>query len=117
MKPLIFAAGSLLLLTGCSANAQRGIAGKRTDFKQFTPLKDDPARYGLKAVRPVFKGGDRSGVLHAIETACQGGKAGSSRFDPRTGAGYYVNCNARNRQLLNGYIPLDPHTKPHSERE
>ncbi len=124
--------GLVFVLTACSPSSQRtvnertvprsvsassGIADKRTDFQQFLPLEGDLARYGLKAVRPQFRTGERSAVLHAIEVACQGGKAGSSEFNPRSGAGFYVNCNPRNRQLLNGYIPLDPHKRPHSERE
>ena len=125
----VISIGSLLLLSACSPSPQReisqgaaprgtvaarGIADKRSDFRQFLPLDGDIAAYGLKAVHPQFRAGDREAVVRAIELACQGGKAGSSEYDPRTEQGYYVNCNPKNRQLLNGYVPLDPHTRPHS---
>lgn len=105
---------SLLTLVACSGSKQRGIADRRSDFRKFLPMEGDPHRYGLRAVRPRFASGDRSGVERAIETACQGGKEGSSSFDPRTDEGFYINCNPRNRQLLNGYIPVDPAHMPHS---
>jgi hypothetical protein len=53
-------------------------------------------------------------VLRAIERACTGGRRGSSIYNEKTGAGYYVNCNPRNRQLLNGYVSLTPAARPHS---
>jgi hypothetical protein len=105
---------SLLALAACSGSKQRGIADKRTDFAKFLPMEGDPQRYGLRAVRPRFANGQRAAVEHAIASACQGGKEGSSDFDPRTGQGYYINCNPRNRQLLNGYVPLNPAHMPHS---
>ena len=104
----------LLLAAGCSAGDQHGVADKRSDFKSFTPMQQDPARDGLKTVKPYFKRGSRDEILRAIERACVGGKEGSSVFNPRTGEGYYVNCNPRNRQLLNGYVPLNARQAPHS---
>ncbi|MGC2659718.1 MAG: hypothetical protein WA324_17300 [Bryobacteraceae bacterium] len=105
---------SLVALAACSGSKQRGIADKRTNFAKFLPMEGDPHRYGLRTVRPRFSNGDRSGVEHAIASACQGGKEGSSDFNPRSDEGYYVNCNPRNRQLLNGYVPVDPAHMPHS---
>lgn len=102
----------VLGLAACSSKAQRGLADKRSDFERFLPMERDPAGEGLKAVEPYFKTANKAQIVHAIERACQGNKAGSSVFDPKTGAGYYVNCNPRNRQLANGYIPLDPSRKP-----
>ena len=125
----VISIGLILLISACSPSPQRvvsqgaasrgavaprGIADKRSDFREFLPLDGDLARYGLKAVHPQFRAGDREAVVRAIEAACQGGKAGSSEYDPRTEQGYYVNCNPKNRQLLNGYVPLDPRTRPHS---
>jgi hypothetical protein len=104
----------MIALAGCSGSKQRGIADKRTNFSKFIPMEGDVHRYGLRAVRPRFANGDRAAVERAINSACQGGKEGSSSFDPRTDEGYYVNCNSRNRQLLNGYIPIDPAHMPHS---
>ena len=106
----------LALLASCSSGSQRGIADKRTDFKKFLPMEEDPASHGLKPVRPYFRRPNHIEILHAIEVACAGGKEGSSAYNPVTQSGYYVNCNPRNRQLLNGYIPLDPRRRPHSER-
>ena len=77
-------------------------------------MEGDPAKYGLKAVRPYFKTANRPEVLRAIESTCRGEKAGSSVQNAATGAGYYVNCNPHGRQLLNGYLPLDPHKRPHN---
>lgn len=77
-------------------------------------MKTDPARDGLKAVKPYFRASDPAGVRKAIERACDGRRRGSSVYDERTGAGYYVNCNARNRQLLNGYVSAQPRVQPHS---
>ena len=107
---------SLLLLSSasCSGSKQRGIADKRTNFSKFLPMEGDAHRYGLRTVRPRFANGQRAQIEHAINVACQGGKEGSSSFDPQTDEGYYVNCNPSNRQLLNGYIPLNPAHMPHS---
>lgn len=77
-------------------------------------MSRNPSEYGLRAVRPYFKTARRAEILRVIERACSGGKAGSSDYDPRTGAGYYVNCNPQNRQLLNGYVPADSHRRPSS---
>ena len=90
------------------------MADTRSDYKQFIPMKADPARDGLKAVKPYFRSSDRAGVLRAIERACDGQRRGSSIYDQKTGAGYYVNCNPRNRQLLNGYVSLNARVQPHS---
>jgi hypothetical protein len=103
-----------LLLTACTHTDQRGIADKRTNFERFLPMNSDPARYGLKPVRPFFRVANRAQVLRAIERACQAGRSGSSVQDARTGGGYYVNCNPENRQLLNGYLPSSPRQQPHS---
>ncbi|MBV9499589.1 MAG: hypothetical protein JO138_09465 [Acidobacteriaceae bacterium] len=113
MKPLALFAIALLL-TACSLPGQRGIADRRSEFQKFLPVSGDPARYGLKEVRPYFTRPDRATILRAIERACQGGRAGSSIFDPAKRAGYYVNCNPQNRQLLNGFVPLNPGVRPHS---
>jgi hypothetical protein len=101
-------------MVSCGSQEVRGVADSRSDYKQFTPMKADPARDGLKAVKPYFRASDRAGVLRAIERACDGKRRGSSIYDQRTGAGYYVNCNPRNRQLLNGYVSLNPAVQPHS---
>lgn len=77
-------------------------------------MQSDPGREGLKAVRPYFKTASRPQILRAIERACTGDKRGNSVQDERTGAGYYVNCNPANRQLLNGYVPSNPREQPHS---
>ena len=105
-----------LVLCACGriAGESRGIADKRSDFSKFIPMRSDPSRDGLKEVRPYFASANRSQILAAIERACQGGKAGSSILDERSGRGYYVNCNPRNRQLLNGYVPSNPKVRPHS---
>jgi hypothetical protein len=107
-----------LAAIGCSssssAQAERGIADKRTGWSRFTPMEKSPGEYGLRAVAPYFRRADRAAIERAISSACQGGKSGSSHLDPRTGAGYYVNCNPDNRQLLNGYVPADPRRRPHS---
>jgi hypothetical protein len=104
----------MLMLSACSAGGQRGIADKRTDFKRFLPMTGNPSRYGLRIVRPYFRTANRSQILRAIEVACQGGREGSSVFNEERQTGYYVNCNARNRQLLNGYVPANPARQPHS---
>jgi hypothetical protein len=101
-----------LFIPACSTGGQHGIADRRSDFKAFLPMKQDPARDGLKRVRPYFKRANREEILSAIERACRGGKAGSSIFNPKTEEGYYVNCNPRNRQLLNGYVPVNPAVEP-----
>src|SRR4051812_29932050 len=104
----------LIAAASCSKHDARGIADSRSDYRGFTPMKADPARDGLRPVKPYFRGADRAGVLKAIERACDGRRRGSSVYDERTGAGYYVNCNPRNRQLLNGYVSLNPKAQPHS---
>ena len=104
-----------MILAACTPAGVRGIADKRNDFRKFTPMTGDPARYGLKPVRPYFKRANRAQILRAIELACQGGrKRGSSMLNPAANSGYYVNCNPENRQLLNGYIPSSPSQSPRS---
>jgi hypothetical protein len=103
-----------LVLAGCSLSSQRGIADKRTDFRKFLPMTGDPARYGLKAVRPYFRRANRAEIMSAIERACTGRKEGSSVFEPEAQSGYYVNCNPSNRQLLNGFVSRDPRKRPSS---
>ena len=104
----------LALLVGCSDRSARGIADTRSNFEKFLPMKEDAAAAGLKPTRPYFRTANREQILRAIEAACRGGKEGSSVYNPATQSGYYVNCNPRNRQLLNGYIPSDPRRRPHS---
>ncbi|MBV8827686.1 MAG: hypothetical protein JO217_09475 [Acidobacteriaceae bacterium] len=106
----------LILLVGCSTRPQavRGIADKRTNFEKFVPMREDPGAEGLRAVEPFFRTANRAQILRAIETACRERREGSSVYNPSTRAGYYVNCNPENRQLLNGYIPSDPRRRPHS---
>jgi hypothetical protein len=104
----------LLIFASCSARSQRGIADRRTDFRAFLPMKQDPYKDGLKPVKPHFKSANREQILRTIERACVGGKSGSSAYNPATQDGYYVNCNPRNRQLLNGYVPIDPSKEPRS---
>ncbi len=104
-------------LTACNGGNQRGIADKRSDFKKFLPMEKAAAEYGLRQVRPYFQRANRAEIIRSIDSACAGGrKEGSSAYNPTTQAGYYVNCNPRNRQLLNGYVPLDSHRRPHGER-
>jgi hypothetical protein len=98
----------------CTHTDQRGIADKRTNFEHFLPMTADPAHYGLKLVRPFFRVANRTEILRAIAHACQNGQSGSSVQDPRTGGGYYVNCNPENKQLLNGFLPSSPRQEPHS---
>jgi hypothetical protein len=105
---------STALISSCSANDVRGIADGRSDYKKFIPMQSDSAREGLRPVKPYFRSSDRSGVLRAIERACAGGRGGSSVYDERSEAGYYVNCNPRNRQLLNGYVARQASVRPHS---
>ena len=112
--PLLLTIFLVLLFSACSSGGQRGIADKRSDFKSFTPMQQDLTRDGLKPVKPYFKRASREEILRAIERACVGGKGGSSVFEPRTQEGYYVNCNPRNRQLLNGYVPANARQAPHS---
>ena len=116
MKSILALPSILLVLTtcGCSTRSERGIADRRSDFRSFLPMKQDPRRDGLRAVRPHFKRASRDEILSAIERACASGKAGSSVYNQRTGDGYYVNCNPRNRQLLNGYVAADASRHPHS---
>jgi hypothetical protein len=101
-------------LVACSAGGQRGIADKRSDFKRFMPMTGSPSKYGLRVVHPFFKTANRAQILRAIESACQGGREGRSVFNEEKQTGYYVNCNPRNRQLLNGYVPANPERQPHS---
>ena len=42
---------------------------------------------------------------------------GNGLYDERRHAGYYVNCNSDNRQLLNGYVPANSKEAPHSRAE
>ena len=115
MKVFLAAVAALTITTAaCTHRDQRGIADKRTNFGRFLPMTGDPTRYGLKPARPYFKVANRVQLLRAIERACQGGETGSSVQDEHTGAGYYVNCNPENRQLLNGYVPISPRQQPHS---
>ena len=111
---LLVAIAFLSVVGGCAAQSERGVADKRSNFEKFLPMESDPSHYGLKAVKPFFKSARRTEVLGAIGRACQGSKKGSSIFDPRSGAGYYVNCNPENRQLLNGYVPSNPKVRPRS---
>lgn len=104
----------IFTLLACSAGSQRGIADKRSDFKRFLPMTGNPSRYGLRVVRPFFKTANRAQILRAIEGACEGGREGSSVFNEVRQSGYYVNCNPRNRQLLNGYVPANAAHQPHS---
>ena len=98
----------LAVLSSCASPDERGIADTRSEFGKFLPIPHAVASYDLKPVKPFFKRANRAEILRAIDHACQGSKGGSSIYDERTGAGYYVNCNPRNRRLLNGYSPLDP---------
>lgn len=98
----------------CSEANDRGIADKRTDFSKFLPMTQNTANDGLKPVKPFFRTPRREQIMAAIERACSGAKAGSSVYEPREGKGYYVNCNPRNRQLLNGYVPANSRERPHS---
>ncbi len=113
MKPILLSMA--FLLAACSTHAVRGIADKRSDFRKFVPMTGDPAHYGLKSVRPLFKTANRAQILHAIESACQDRhKRGASMYNPQTQSGYYVNCNPENRQLLNGWVSAAPSESPHS---
>jgi hypothetical protein len=118
MRAFAFAAAFALLFLGpaCSLRTRepRGIADKRTEFARFLPMKADPARDGLKPVRPYFPRANRTEILRAIERACAGGRSGSSIYDQQRQAGYYVNCNPKNRQLLNGYVAANSSEQPHS---
>jgi len=115
MKVSLTALALLTIISvACTHPDQRGIADKRTNFERFLPMTGDPVRYGLKVVRPYFRVASRAQVLRTIERACQGGKTGSSVQDEHTGAGYFVNCNPENRQLLNGYVSSNPRQEPHS---
>ena len=100
--------------TACSAADEHGIADKRSDFSKFLPMSQNVGRDGLKTVKPFFRSAQRGQITAAIEKACTGGKAGSSVYEPRDGRGYYVNCNPKNRQLLNGYVPANSKERPHS---
>ena len=77
-------------------------------------MTGDPVKYGLKPVRPYFRNANRAEILHAIDRACTDRKEGSSVYDTERQAGYYVNCNPNNRQLLNGYVSRDARRRPHS---
>jgi hypothetical protein len=114
MKVSVLMAVLLATVVACSPSGRRGIADKRTNFAQFLPMQSDPAREGLKPVKPYFRAANRSEILRAIERACQGGKSGSSVFEAESSRGYYVNCNPENRQLLNGYVSSNPRQQPHS---
>ena len=115
MKRITAAVAALTLITAaCTHRDQRGIADRRTNFEKFLPMTGDPARYGLRLARPYFHTANRMQILRAIERACQDGQSGSSVQDPRTGAGYYVNCNPHNHELLNGYVPANQRQQPHS---
>lgn len=115
MKTLVVAVSiSLVVLAGCTPSGHRGIADKRTNFEQFLAMKSNPEHDGLKPVKPYFRVANRTEILRAIQHACVGGKSGSSTYDPERGAGFYVNCNPENRQLLNGYVPLTSRQQPHS---
>ena len=105
----------VLFFLACAHSGQRGIADRRSDFRKFLPMTGDPARYGLKPVRPYFRSAKRAEILRAIETACSGDKEGASVLKPESQAGYYVNCNPKNRQLLNCYVSRDPRKRPHSQ--
>lgn len=108
---------ALLLGSACSSRNRglRGIADKRSEFGSFLPMKADPARDGLKTVKPYFERANRAEILRAIERACVGGRRGSSIYEEQRQAGYYVNCNPKNRQLLNGYVAANPSEQPHSK--
>lgn len=106
-----------LALVACFHTGQRGIADRRSDFRKFLPMTGDPVKYGLRVVRPFFKTANRADILRAIESACVGEKEGSSIYRPESQTGYYVNCNPRNRQLLNGYVSRDPRKRPHGSGE
>ena len=81
-------------------------------------MTEDPSSHGLRAVEPFFRNADRGPILSAIERACAvRGKRGSAVYDERRQAGYYVNCNPDNRQLLNGYVPANSKEVPHSRGE
>jgi hypothetical protein len=109
---------AFLVVAGCSVESERGIADKRSDFRRFIPMAEDPSSHGLRAVKPFFRDVDRGHILSAIERACAvPGKRGSAVFDERRQAGYYVNCNPNNRQLLNGYMPANSKEAPHSPAE
>ena len=116
MRSLAFSVMIVLLATlpACSTQAARGIADKRSDFRNFLPMHTDPGRDGLKPVKPYFRRPDRGEIMRAIEHACVGRRGGSSVYDEKTQAGYYVNCNPKNRQLLNGYVPVNRKEEPHS---
>ena len=115
MKPVAASIVVLFMLCGaCTHRDQRGIADRRSNFERFIPMTGDPARYKLKPVRPFFRAANRMQILRAIERSCRSGQSGSSVHDERTGAGYYVNCNPDNRQLLNGYVASNPREQPHS---
>lgn len=106
------------VVTGCSVGSERGIADKRSDFRRFIPTSEDPTSHSLGAVEPFFRDVDRGRILSIIEKACAvRGKRGSAVYDERRHAGYYVNCNPDNRQLLNGYVPANSKEAPHSRPE
>ncbi|HMJ60558.1 MAG TPA: hypothetical protein VK493_02305 [Bryobacteraceae bacterium] len=119
MKRILLSCGfAFWVVTGCSVGSERGIADKRSDFRRFIPLSEDPTSHGLRAVEPFFRDVDRGRILSIIEKACAvRGKRGSAVYDERRHAGYYVNCNPDNRQLLNGYVPANSKEAPHSRPE
>lgn len=116
MRSLSFLVIVLLFVgtAACSASDSHGIADKRTDFRSFLPMKADPGADGLRKVRPYFRRAERGEIIRVIEQSCADGRSGRSVFNERTGAGYYVNCNPHNRQLLNGYVPVNSRVEPHS---
>jgi hypothetical protein len=119
MRRILFSVGfAFWFVTGCSVGSERGIADKRSDFQHFIPMKENPSKYGFREVEPFFRNADRGRIVAAIERACAvRGKRGSSVYDERRHAGYYVNCNPENRQLLNGYVPVNSKEAPHSRPE
>lgn len=103
------------MVAACAGRDVRGIADKRSDFKQFLPMKGDAAHYGLRTVKPFFPRANRAEIMRAIENACRDTrKRGSSVYNEERQAGYYVNCNPQNRQLLNGYVPATSREAPRS---
>ena len=119
MKRVITVALLSLVLGACGSSGQnggRGIADKRSDFSKFLPMSADPTRDGLKPVEPFFRRADRTEILRAVQKACAGGehKRGSSVYNEARHAGYYVNCNPENRQLLNGYVSANAREAPRS---
>src|SRR5690349_5087520 len=59
-----------VVIVGCSGSSQRGIADKRSDFRRFLSMTDDPSSHGLREVEPYFQTADRARIMAAIERAC-----------------------------------------------